>query len=131
MVDNKYGAFQAWFNRKWAEWDAYNERRSTQYELAEHLGITRSAVAQYTSGRQIPDIGNIVSIASKFGDEIYEILGVDKPVPELTPSAASLVQDIKSAIKKSGLDTSKDTEEGNQMLAEILREFLSSRTEKR
>lgn len=127
MSNNKNEIFQAWFNRKWAEWDAYNERRSTQFELAEYLGITRSAVAQYTSGRQVADNGNLLHIANKFGDEIYEIVGVEKPTPELPPDFITLADDIRSAIKKSGFEIGSD--EADQILIDKVEVFLSRKKE--
>jgi transcriptional regulator with XRE-family HTH domain len=79
MEPNKYADFQNWFNRKWAEWDIFTGRRSTQQELADHLNIKRTAVAQYTSGRQVPEGENLRNIAGKFGLEAYDKAGVQRP----------------------------------------------------
>jgi transcriptional regulator with XRE-family HTH domain len=71
--------FRTWFNRRWAEMDAREGDRTTQQELADRIGITRSAVAQYASGRQIPDDDNLDKIAKFFGYDVYDVL--EKPGP--------------------------------------------------
>jgi transcriptional regulator with XRE-family HTH domain len=81
MTKSKHEKFQAWFNRKWSEWDAKEGRRTIQQELADYLGITRASVAQYAAGRQLPEGDSLRRIAKKFGVEVYEILGV-KPLPD-------------------------------------------------
>lgn len=83
MVDDiRRAEFRKWFNRKWSEWDAQQAKRSTQQELADWLSIPRSSVAQYASGRKVAEGVNLWRIADKFGDDIYSILGLDRPVDQ-------------------------------------------------
>ena len=89
--------FRTWFHRKWAEWDAREGRRTTQQELADHLGVTRSAIAQYASGRNIPDPENSEKIALVFGDEIYEVLDREPPLPEFSQFPEPFASRLRSA----------------------------------
>jgi transcriptional regulator with XRE-family HTH domain len=97
MEDNKKAAFRAWFNRKWAEWDSREERRTTQQELADWLGISRSAVAAYTSGKKIAEGGNLRRIARKFGEEVYELFGLDIPPDEFSRFPDPLAERLRVA----------------------------------
>ena len=81
LVKNK-DEFKAWFARKWAEWDITEARRTTQQELADYLGVSRSSIAHYLSGRKTPDGDNLKKIADKFGGEVYEVLNHEPPPEE-------------------------------------------------
>lgn len=124
---NKKAIFTAWFNRGWAGYDIQIGRRTTQQEIADHIGINRSAVAQYTSGRQIPEGENLFKIAQAFGDEVYEILGVSRPTPEMPPEYVELFFEIKSAIEKLGVEP--ESPEAVKIANEILDDFVSRRKE--
>ncbi|MDR0906946.1 MAG: helix-turn-helix domain-containing protein [Oscillospiraceae bacterium] len=54
------------------------ERDLTQERLAEHLGVTTSAVSKWERGEAYPDIGLILPLAGYFGVTTDELLGVDK-----------------------------------------------------
>jgi transcriptional regulator with XRE-family HTH domain len=80
--------FASWFNKKWAEWDAREGRRTIQQELADYLGISRESVAYYAHGRKFPEGDNLRKIARRFGPEIYEILGIEDGFSQFPPSLA-------------------------------------------
>ena len=49
----------------------------SQKELAEILGISRSAVASYENGARYPDYSTLVKIASYFQVSVDYLLGID------------------------------------------------------
>ena len=51
------------------------ERRLTQEQLAEVLGVTTGAVHKWESGMSIPDIGLIVEMADFFDTSVDVLLG--------------------------------------------------------
>jgi transcriptional regulator with XRE-family HTH domain len=85
---SKKEMFGSWFNKKWAEWDAREERRTTQQELADYLGVSRESVAYYIRGKKFPEGENLRRIARRFGPEIYEILGIEDGFAQFPPSLA-------------------------------------------
>jgi transcriptional regulator with XRE-family HTH domain len=80
--------FETWFNKKWAEWDAREGRRTIQQELADYLGISRESVAYYAHGRKFPEGENLRRLARKFGPEVYEILGIEDGFAQFPPLLA-------------------------------------------
>jgi transcriptional regulator with XRE-family HTH domain len=86
---SKREKFSSWFLKKWAEWDAQEEMRTTQQELADYLGISRESVANYTRGRKFPEGETLHKIARKFGPEVYEVLGVKDDLAPFPPSLAA------------------------------------------
>lgn len=46
----------------------------TQEELAERIGVSRSTVAKWESGRGTPTIGNIITLSEVFGVTIDSLL---------------------------------------------------------
>ena len=51
------------------------QRKWTQEELAKRLGVERSAVAKWESGKSQPQTARLVALAEKFGCTVDEILG--------------------------------------------------------
>lgn len=98
MAENRK-AFAAWIIKKWSEWDAKTGTRTTQQQLADHLGLTRSAIAQYVSGRQVPEGDSLRAIARKFGDEVYSILGIDPPTDEFAGFPPELAGRLRLAAR--------------------------------
>lgn len=133
-TDDKKAAFRTWITRKWSEWDAQEGRRTTQQELADYLGLNRGSVAQYVSGRQIPEGENVLKIARKFGQEIYSVLGIvpdelgvmimlDGLPSSVAEDLVGMVSEISAVIAGAGVDP--DSEEGVRITNEMLRGWLS------
>lgn len=51
------------------------QRKWTQEELAKRLGVERSAVAKWESGKSQPQAAHLVALAEVFGCAVDEILG--------------------------------------------------------
>ena len=51
------------------------ERKWTQEELAEKIGVERSAVAKWESGKIQPQAAHLIALAELFGCTVDEILG--------------------------------------------------------
>lgn len=120
--------FAAWFNSKWAEWDAREGRRTTQYELSDYLKVTRAAIAQYASGRQVPEGTNLVRIANKFGDEVYDLLSVSKPEDELSQLPEPFETRLRKAADEIKMrleagEFSSDSEEHVTAAVEVFAKF--------
>ena len=54
------------------------ERKWTQEELAEQIGVERSAVAKWESGKSQPQAARLIALAEIFGCTVDEILGRGK-----------------------------------------------------
>ena len=54
------------------------QRKWTQDELAKRLGVERSAVAKWESGKSQPQAARLVALAEVFGCSVDEILGRGK-----------------------------------------------------
>ncbi len=54
------------------------QKKWTQEELAKRLGVERSAVAKWESGKSQPQAARLIALAEIFGCTIDEILGRGK-----------------------------------------------------
>lgn len=54
------------------------QQKWTQEELAKRLGVERSAVAKWESGKSQPQAARLVALAEIFGCTVDEILGRGK-----------------------------------------------------
>lgn len=65
------------------------QRKMTQEELADALGISRAALSHYEQGRREPDFETVQKIASFFGVSTDYLLGrTDDPTPPKIPGSA-------------------------------------------
>ena len=55
------------------------ERRMTQQQVAEHLGIDRSTYAYYESGRSKLNIDVLINLSEFYEVNLYTILGKEIP----------------------------------------------------
>jgi transcriptional regulator with XRE-family HTH domain len=86
-------------------------RIKSQREFAEFLGIDSVKLNQYlNSRRKKPDTETVKAIASALGPEIYDVLGLARPDPqlqELTGIWHKLDQETKSKLLEIAHSTSK------------------------
>lgn len=105
------------------------ERETTQKELAEHIGITRQAISQYTKGITQPTADIIVKIAKFFNVSTDYMLGVS--------AEKSADMDIQGACKFFGvsektiqgiyanIDLIKNNPNGAAELLEVFERFVN------
>lgn len=126
-IDAIKAAFKIWFFKKWNELDAQLGKRTTQQELADILAIARPTISHYATGRKVPEGENLEKIAKVFGPEVYDVIGVSRPIPEMPPEYVELFFEIKSAIEKLGVEP--ESPEAVKIANEILDDFVSRRKE--
>ena len=52
--------------------------RLTQEQLAKKLNITRQTLSNHETGKRLPDIYGLITVADIFGVSVDEIIGRDK-----------------------------------------------------
>ena len=73
--------FKDWINQKYFEYLQQYGVRSTITEFAAHIGTTQTTLSSWMNGTRIPGRQKSIDLlVSKFGPEVYEIIGKDKPV---------------------------------------------------
>lgn len=74
----------SWLEKQYIDWMAKEKQVKSQREFAELLGIDPVKLNQYLNGRRkMPDLETVNLIAEKLGPEIYDILGLARPDPQL------------------------------------------------
>jgi|GEM_PF-6379234 len=73
-----------WLDSKFREWRAQQlSRRAGITQFAEYLGVSRNTLNNWMLKGQTPAGENVQRIAEKFGLEIYDLLGLQRPDPKL------------------------------------------------
>jgi len=99
------------------------EKGYTQETLAKALGISRSAVGMYESGKRIPDSEDLEKFADFFNVDIDYLLGRSKQSTYyINPETAKVAQEIFDNSKMRILfDAARDADpEDLQMAADML-----------
>ena len=73
-----------WLQRKYINWLSMKGEIKSQREFADFLDIDKVALSRYFNGiRRNPDPDTVIKFADKLGPEIYDILGLARPDPQL------------------------------------------------
>lgn len=83
------------------------QRKMTQEELAERLGVARPMISAYENGTHQPSHETLLKIASVFGVSMDHLYGVEKnradkmylEVTGLSPAEVAVLADLVSIIK--------------------------------
>jgi len=70
--------FRNYLLRKMSEYDQKIGKRITQAEFADYLGVNRVSITQWLNGKK-PDIKNTQKLAMKLGEEVFDLLGYERP----------------------------------------------------
>jgi len=82
-----------WLNAKFLEWERNEGKRKTMVQFAEYLGVAQPSLSAWATGKYVPKGQNLAKIAEKLGYEIYDVLGISRPMPvELDDKVNALIQ---------------------------------------
>ena len=75
--------FPEYLERKFVEWQQREGRRKTIADFATYLGVSQSVISMWMNGSRKPNQPSIELLADNFGLEIYDVLGMPRPDPDL------------------------------------------------
>lgn len=76
--------FAKWLERKYIDWLREKGEIASQREFAEYIGIEPMNLSNYLNAkRRMPDPDSVMKIAEKLGPEVYDVLGLARPDPQL------------------------------------------------
>ena len=80
----KYRALTAFLLAQMQLWESAQGKRTTLQGFADHLGVSQPLLSIWLKGDTKPSPEKVELLAAKLGNEIYEVLGLPKPDPDLT-----------------------------------------------
>lgn len=84
--------FGNWLSKKFLEWQLSQGERKTITQFAEYLGVPQPSLSEWMASKYIPRGQSLAKLAEKLGYEVYEILGVSRPIPvKITPHLFDLI----------------------------------------
>ena len=75
--------FKKFLEGKYLDWQRASGGRKTVLEFANYLGVSQQSVSNWWNGDRIPQGENIKKLADKLGLEVYDVLGLSRPNPDL------------------------------------------------
>jgi transcriptional regulator with XRE-family HTH domain len=75
--------FSTLLERKFLQWQIEIGERKSQAEFAQLLGVSRSALTMWMNGTHLPDRESAGKLANFLGTEIYDLLELPRPDPNL------------------------------------------------
>ena len=75
--------FAAWLESKYISWIGEAGKRRTLTDFSKYLGVTQPMLSQWLNGRYVPNTHNISKIAARLGPEVYDLLGLQRPDPDI------------------------------------------------
>lgn len=82
-----------WLNMRFLDWQRSEGKRKTIAEFASYLDVSQASLSDWLRGKYAPKGQNLAKIAEKLGYEIYDVLGIPRPLPaELDEKINDLIQ---------------------------------------
>ena len=75
--------FSSWLENQYIDWQKSAGSRKTINEFADFLGVSQPLVSMWMNGKRRPGAENIDALAEVLGDEIYDLLNIPRPDPDL------------------------------------------------
>lgn len=72
--------FRQFLEENFLQWQMTTGGRKTVYEFAEYIGVGQSTISTWWNETRIPQGDNIRKLAEKLGLEVYDVLGLSRPV---------------------------------------------------
>ncbi len=106
---DKKQAFAKWLEIKYIEWMRERGEVASQRAFADYLEIDPVSLSNYLNAkRRMPDEASIEKIADNLGPEIYDILGLARPDPQLQ-ELTSIWHKLDQETKDKILQTAKSS----------------------
>ena len=75
--------FSDYLTQKYLEWQTAEGKRKTIDEFAYYLGVSQATTSAWMNGTRNPNKDNAVGLSKVLGMEIYDVLGIPRPDPDL------------------------------------------------
>jgi len=76
-------SFRQFLEIQFLEWQQRSGGRKTVFQFAEYLGVKQQTVSNWWNETRMPQGENVRKIAEKLGVEVYDVLGLPRPDPDL------------------------------------------------
>jgi len=81
------------------------EKRMSQAELGQVLGVSRSAVSQWEKDQTVPQLAHLTNMADFFGISLASLMGADPVDKSIDAELRILPRDVADALKASFIST--------------------------
>lgn len=81
MTQPLYPKLAQFMQSKFIEYRKQNGFMKSQTEFAGWIGISQANMNRYINGMQCPSMPNVIVLAEKLGPEIYDVLDLQRPLP--------------------------------------------------
>jgi len=85
-----------WLKQKYLEWQlSLGDRRSIS-QFADFLGVPQPSLSEWMGNKYQPRGTSVAKIAEKLGYEVYDVLGITRPLPkDLNPNMVELIKAVR------------------------------------
>jgi transcriptional regulator with XRE-family HTH domain len=79
----KMMSFPEWLLQYFLNWQAKKGKKTNLNEFAAYLGVSRPTISMWMNGSRTPSLETIERLASLVGPEIFDVLDLPRPDPDL------------------------------------------------
>ena len=75
--------FAAFLEEAFLKWQNQQGKRKTLAEFAHYLEVKPTTLSNWLGNKRNPDFESVMALAGKLGPDVYDVLGLERPDPDL------------------------------------------------
>ena len=103
-------SFQEWLEQKYTDWEKNQSGMQSYYTFARFLDVGHSSLTLWISGAATPAGDDLAKIASKLGQEVFDILNLPRPnspAAKLLSGFSTLPSAFQNRLSNAVVETSQ------------------------
>lgn len=119
--------FRQWLEMKYLDWQRRQGGRKTVLQFAEYLDVSQQTLSNWLNETRKPQGDNVRKLADKFGLEVYDVLGLERPNADMF-YLQSIWDELSPEDRREIMDKARKSAHENENISTAPKKRRTSKT---